>query len=333
MPRREHHRTLRSILPDDSVVVFFMFLAQTLAITALTLIVERVASELSTIVIAAAGVVFLLATAGTFMWREQVRKRGTVVAIIVRRSLENWASVKAAAGEFQAHERFRYWYPLVDSRRPAVPSPGDRLAVANWSSHLESCRGMLSVIFDAAHGAPVDLSRIALMVNAPLPLAFKLGALWTETVPEADEFELVQLSFPDSGVSQSPTVVWHSRPATRNTTHRATGSATVVVRTTPRFHESWLRQFDDVVIIDSPMVIDETSQKDIDRLIEEVRTAVLGFDRVVMVFATTAPVAFALGYWLADLQHRIDLVEYANGVGYVPVSFENSSDATGELTR
>jgi hypothetical protein len=303
-----------------------MFLAQTLTITAFTILVERVATDLSTVLVAVFGAGFLGITIGVFTWREHVRKRGTAVAIIVRREWKNWEAAKNAAARFQDRERFKYWYPLVDSRQPSLPAVGDSSQVANWSSHFESCRGMLNVIFDSAHGAPVDLSRIALMLNTPLPLAFRLGAEWPDVIEGVESFELVQLRFPDRDYSKDPKVVWKSSPNPGKPLPIAQGPITIAVRTVARFNAQWIEELGDCRVIGEPIDFDVDSQVAIDQLLDEVRREVCVHDHVRLLFATTSPVAFAVGYWLSDIKDRIEVLERVPGGGYVPVSFASATD-------
>lgn len=311
-------------MPDAFGSLFVLFLAQTMAITAFTQVLERWTTGFTTWNLLLVGLSFFIVVLLSYAWRERIRRRGTAVAVIVKRQGDEWESIKEAAGRYQRDQRFRYWYPLVEHR--PLPRPSDPLSVADWSEQFEACRGMLSMVFDESNGAPVDLRRTALMINTPLPLAYALGTHWTDVTQSTDPIDLVQLR-DIAGGTDDPMVVWRSRrfEAATPTAVPATADL-VVVRTVLRFEESWLQGAGDFVLLGEPLHLDSHSQVAIDDLLEQVVAEVLARERVRLVLATTAPIAFAVGMRLRNVRDRVTVLEYSGNpkAGYFSVSFRRN---------
>lgn len=315
-------------VPDALGSLFILFLAQTMAITAFTQVLERWSRDFTALALLGVGLLFSVLVLLSYAWRERVRRRGTAVALIVKRQGDEWESIKEAAGRYQRDHGFRYWYPLVEHR--PLPRPNNSLTVADWSEQFEACRGMLSMVFDETNGAPVDLRRIALMINTPLPLAYSLGNYWTDITQSTAPIDLVQLR-DLAGGTDNPKVVWRSRrfdPISPQDGPSLAGL--LVVRTVRDFNESWLDGAGPYEVVGSGLHLDSGSQATIDGLLDAVAQRVAELESVKLVLATTAPIAFAVGMRLRDVRDRITVLEYSGRQvsGYFPVSFRSTSKSS-----
>lgn len=322
MGGRRREGWLYDVVPDGAIPLFAMFALQTMAVGAMMLVFEQGVSSWGKGWLVLLGVVLFVMAAIAFAWRERVRKKGTAIAVVVRRDLIHWEreQVIKTAREFQRRERFLHFYPLVEVRPLPVPAAGQ---IADWSSALQACKIMLRVVLDRDAGAPADLSRVALAVNAPLPVAFQLGAEWEQIGKDLDWFELVTVRHPD-GREALPYVAWRSTHREGKAEPTSSVGGPLVFVLMKNFDTVRLEHLGSHTLIGQHGIeLDENSQPLIEDEVARLRAFVRAAEEPVdLILATTAAVAFVVGYRLHDLAHRIQLFDYHDSVKYYPVSFD-----------
>ncbi|MCB0990939.1 MAG: hypothetical protein KDB16_08175 [Acidimicrobiales bacterium] len=306
----------------EFVPVAAVFAFQTLAITTLTLVWERNFNGVSGWWLLPLSLLLLLGAAAAWWWKEKVRRTGTLVAVVAQRGGVAWETdptLRSARRYFDSG-RFLHYYPLVvEGELPS--SAGD---VVDWSEKCRAGRAMLHVVVDPTHGAPVDSSRLAVAVVAPLPYAFRLGVEWQQLVRRTSPaFELVHVRD-----VASPFVVWRSSPRPAQPIVPQTGSDLVVVlilQKTDFKREPFEVQFGDsspVYLGRENFVLGPAHTPMVATCLEELHQLVLSTSgRVHLILATISEVAFAAGYVLAEESERIQLWALFEGSGYVRVDF------------